>query len=224
MTRASKVCAWIDVSNTFDPLAAAAVGLDLDRLLWVRCGASDVTVERPSQRFCLPEKYLLPPTPKKGVHGGGVGSHPRSEVKGLSDAVGGLLRPGKFRPSLCGTPAQCAPGGEVVSGQLPELPCAQETHHCRKALDSHGAGSPRRRFAPASRRLQRHRSGHGQPCPGVRIAGSVSHVASLPPGGERTQSSILLLTQHSCAKSSAELLLRLQPPAASLRVRAKCRA
>jgi hypothetical protein len=30
-------------------------------------------------------------------------------------------------------------------------------------------------------------------------------------GAERTQSSILLLTQHSCAKSSAELLLRLQP-------------
>jgi recombination protein RecA len=28
---------------------------------------------------------------------------------------------------------------------------------------------------------------------------------------ERTQSSILLLTQHSCAKSSAALLLRLQP-------------
>lgn len=28
---------------------------------------------------------------------------------------------------------------------------------------------------------------------------------------ERIQSSILLLTQHSCAKSSAELLLRLQP-------------
>jgi recombination protein RecA len=31
---------------------------------------------------------------------------------------------------------------------------------------------------------------------------------------ERIQSSILLLTQHSCAKSSAELLLRLQPSAA----------
>jgi hypothetical protein len=28
---------------------------------------------------------------------------------------------------------------------------------------------------------------------------------------ERTQTSILLLTQHSCAKSSVELLLRLQP-------------
>jgi hypothetical protein len=28
---------------------------------------------------------------------------------------------------------------------------------------------------------------------------------------ERTRSSILLLTQHACAKSSAELLLRLQP-------------
>jgi len=30
---------------------------------------------------------------------------------------------------------------------------------------------------------------------------------------ERTQSSILLLTQHPCAKSSAELLLRLHPAA-----------
>lgn len=28
---------------------------------------------------------------------------------------------------------------------------------------------------------------------------------------ERTQSSILLLTQHACAKSSSELLLRLEP-------------
>jgi recombination protein RecA len=31
---------------------------------------------------------------------------------------------------------------------------------------------------------------------------------------ERTQSSILLLTQHPCAKSSAELLLRLHPASA----------
>jgi hypothetical protein len=90
MSRASKLCAWIDVSNTFDPLAAAAVGLDLDRLLWVRCGPSDAAMQRPSQQFCLPEKYLVPPTPKKGLHGGGFGPHPRSEVKGLSEAMGGL--------------------------------------------------------------------------------------------------------------------------------------
>src|SRR5689334_19871294 len=40
MTRANKVCAWIDVSNSFDPQSAAAAGVDLARLLWVRCGVS----------------------------------------------------------------------------------------------------------------------------------------------------------------------------------------
>src|ERR1700694_6269244 len=30
MTQASKVCAWIDVANTFDPVSAAATGLDLE--------------------------------------------------------------------------------------------------------------------------------------------------------------------------------------------------
>src|ERR1700754_4446316 len=38
LTEVGKVCAWIDVSNTFDPASAAAVGADLTKLLWVRCG------------------------------------------------------------------------------------------------------------------------------------------------------------------------------------------
>jgi hypothetical protein len=33
-----EVCALADASDTFDPFSAAAAGLDLDRLLWVRCG------------------------------------------------------------------------------------------------------------------------------------------------------------------------------------------
>jgi len=31
------VCAWIDVGDTLDPESAAALGIDLARLLWVRC-------------------------------------------------------------------------------------------------------------------------------------------------------------------------------------------
>ncbi|HYK37802.1 ATPase domain-containing protein [Alloacidobacterium sp.] len=38
MTKAGKVCAWVDVSNTLHPESAAASGIDLSRLLWVRCG------------------------------------------------------------------------------------------------------------------------------------------------------------------------------------------
>jgi hypothetical protein len=38
-TRREEICALIDVSDAFDPYSAAAAGVDLDRLLWVRCGS-----------------------------------------------------------------------------------------------------------------------------------------------------------------------------------------
>jgi recA bacterial DNA recombination protein len=60
MTQMAKVCAWIDVSNAFDPLSASAAGVDLARLLWVRCGVLQRETKQPSRRFVLPGKYLVP--------------------------------------------------------------------------------------------------------------------------------------------------------------------
>src|SRR5215467_11155218 len=37
-TRRDEYCAVIDASNSLDPHSADAAGIDLDRLLWVRCG------------------------------------------------------------------------------------------------------------------------------------------------------------------------------------------
>ncbi|MES2391221.1 MAG: ATPase domain-containing protein [Acidobacteriota bacterium] len=37
-TQQGKVCAWVDVSDTFCPQMAEAAGVNLERLLWVRCG------------------------------------------------------------------------------------------------------------------------------------------------------------------------------------------
>ena len=91
LTQAGRVCAWIDVSNALDPASAAAAGVDLERLLWVRCGAAKPAAPRAQQRFSLPEKYLTPAPAIKGLHGGGCGGHPRGEVKGLARAVSGLL-------------------------------------------------------------------------------------------------------------------------------------
>lgn len=39
-TNAGQVCAWIDVGNALDPESAAASGVNLRRLLWVRCPAA----------------------------------------------------------------------------------------------------------------------------------------------------------------------------------------
>jgi len=38
ITRRQEVCALIDVTDSFDPASGAAAGVDLKRLLWVRCG------------------------------------------------------------------------------------------------------------------------------------------------------------------------------------------
>src|ERR1700744_2877688 len=100
MTQTEKVCAWIDVSDTLDPESAAALGVDLSRLLWVRCGVQTAFPTRSSTRctFSLSEKYMVAPPTQKGLHGGGFGSHPRNEVKGLSGAVSDLLKPEVFAP------------------------------------------------------------------------------------------------------------------------------
>src|SRR5579863_5240705 len=37
-TRRGEYCALIDASDALDPQSVAAAGIDLDRLLWVRCG------------------------------------------------------------------------------------------------------------------------------------------------------------------------------------------
>jgi hypothetical protein len=94
LTQSTKVCAWIDVSDGLDPESAAATGVELSRLLWVRCGVQNVShvVSASPHAFALPEKYFAPPPIKKGLHGGGFGSHPRDEIKGLSNAISGLFQ------------------------------------------------------------------------------------------------------------------------------------
>src|ERR1700756_4978254 len=99
ITRAGSVGAWVDVGDGLDPESAAAAGVDLSRLLWVRCGVAGKRVAVPCEEgFHLPDKYLIPPPPKKGLHGGGFGPHPRTEVKGLSKAVSEFLRPEAIAP------------------------------------------------------------------------------------------------------------------------------
>ena len=39
-TRHEEICALVDINDMFAPAAAAAAGIDFNRLLWVRCGGS----------------------------------------------------------------------------------------------------------------------------------------------------------------------------------------
>ena len=103
LTREGRVCAWVDVCDALHVESAAAAGVDLSHLLWVRCGVV-VAPKQAGNPFSLPDQYFVPPAVKRGLHGGGFGPHPRNETKGLSDAVGDLLKP--KAEGLFGVPPQ----------------------------------------------------------------------------------------------------------------------
>jgi hypothetical protein len=212
MTQAEKVCAWIDVSDSLDPESAAAAGVGLSHLLWVRCGVP----ESPSQRafnyqFTLPDKYLVPPPVKQGLHGGGFGPHPRNETKGLSEAVGDLLKPEvtaprSTKPQPMRHSERRRSGHDLTVGETTKLRTR--------------AGKPWARIERALSATDFLLQGGGFSAIVLDMAGVAPQYASrvelsiwfrYRAAVERTQASLLLLTQHPCAKSAGELLLRFQP-------------
>jgi hypothetical protein len=66
-TRRGEYCALIDASDALDPHSAAAAGIELDHLLWVRCG------EEPPRR--------LRDTEKKNISNSGVGIRNKKETE-----------------------------------------------------------------------------------------------------------------------------------------------
>ena len=132
MTRSEKVCAWVDVSNVLDPESAAAMGTDLKRLLWVRCGVVSKLAVPPSPKPCKPWLRI-------------------DQALRVSDL---LLQAGGFSAIVLDL-------GSIAPEHASRVPLATWFRYRAAA--------------------------------------------------ERSQASILLLTQYACAKSSAGLVLRLQP-------------
>jgi hypothetical protein len=220
VTRAEKVCAWVDVSNALSPESAAAAGVDLARLLWVRCGVVRSGSVQPSSRkdggFSVPRKYFVPKPVVKGLHGGGMGGHPRGEAKGMDDAVSGLLRP-EVTAARCAEPQRRVRTEREVFEPTPLAQFASSLQ--RRNGGASVSSSPWSRIEQALRvtDLLLQAGGFGAI---VLDMGSLApeHASRIPlatwfryrAAAERTQTSVLLLTQYACSKSSAGLVLRFQ--------------
>jgi recA bacterial DNA recombination protein len=50
-TQRGEICALVDTSDTFDPASAAAAGMEMSRLLWVRCGERYLSHKPPAPAF-----------------------------------------------------------------------------------------------------------------------------------------------------------------------------
>jgi recombination protein RecA len=201
-TREGKVCAWIDVSNAFNPEVAAASGINLASLLWVRCGAIPEAPTSAEVSFQLPKECLTPTPAKKGLYAGGWGAHPRSEVKGLADAMGSLLQAPRSEPRR---PIQQrpvafnihAPSQKIQNAQpvKPWTPLDQALRVTDLLLQAGGFSAIVLDMGSVTPEYSSR----------VPLATWFRYRAT----AERTQSSIILLSQRPCAKSSAGLVLSL---------------
>lgn len=211
ITSAGKVCAWIDASDSFHPASAASVGVDLKRLLWVRCGIQEKVVAQDTRQFTLPAACFATKPVKKGLHGGGHGTHPRSEVKGLSATVDRFLA-NETIAARCAEPiTKQRPNPQTsVSSPLPattavRLPGRRRVYDAvEQALRSTDLLIQTGGFSAIILDL-----GSVPPEVVSRIELSIWHRYRV--AAEQTQSSIVLLSQYPCAKSSSELQLQLLP-------------
>ncbi|WP_263408836.1 DNA recombination/repair protein RecA [Terriglobus tenax] len=211
ITSSGRVCAWIDASDTFNPTAAASVGVDLKRLLWVRCGVKETVAQLETKKFTLPAACFAPKTITKGLHGGGHGTHPRSEAKGLSAAVNRFLNDetvaarcaepiSRARPTSTHFESSLQPA--TTATRVP--PRARAYDAIEQALRSTDLLIQAGGFSAIVLDL-----GGISPEFAARIELSTWHRYRV--AAEQTQSSIVLLSQYPCAKSSSELQLRLHP-------------
>lgn len=213
ITQAGRVAAWIDGSDGLDPESAAAAGVDLTRLLWVRCGVGARHMPTGGETdFRLPEKFLVPAAVKKGLHGGGFGPHPRTEIKGIAGAVGELLRPEALAPRCAEAQPRVKRERETCEPVLPRV--------VPKVNGQARRGKPWARMEQALRVTDLLLQAGGFAAVVLDMGGIAPEFATRVPMAtwfryraavERAQASLLLLAQHSCAKSSAELLLRFEP-------------
>src|ERR1700741_3982789 len=92
-TERQQACAFVDVADSLDPLSLAAAGVDLPRLLWVRCGETEDRGPdiKTSSYFAPAEKEIRntggsDSANKKPmqVHGW---RHPRELMRGVDKAI-----------------------------------------------------------------------------------------------------------------------------------------
>lgn len=87
---ASSACAYVDVSDTLDPLCTAAAGVTLQNLLWIRLAhTADLTAVLNASPLQKTDEVIaeLKKPPSRGF-----GAHPRTETRGMDEALVKMLR------------------------------------------------------------------------------------------------------------------------------------
>lgn len=115
-TRDGQVCAWVDGADGFDPESAKDTGVEMDRLLWVRCGAG---ATRPAAVPAAATRVAVARTRETGTVCGGM--HPRTKAHGMATALGDWLAvPARDSVRMSGKPGTPGAVNRMLAGPAPE--------------------------------------------------------------------------------------------------------
>src|SRR5690242_11353427 len=232
-TERQQACAFVDVSDSLDPLSLAAAGVDLPRLLWIRCGETGdrgPNAKTPSyfagvgKETGKPRGFGAETKKPMQIHGW---RHPRELMRGVENAIPSIVG----KQSVVTESAQihvvprCA--GEQVERDrepprrgfrpprpLPSIPEFNPGHQARSAARN---GRPWKRLEQALKTTDLLLQSGGW---GVVVLdlGEISWVEArridlstwfrFRRAIENTPTILLLLGEEACAKSCASLVLR----------------
>ena len=238
LTEAGRVCAWVDVSDALDPESAAACGVDLERLLWVRCGreAEQLALpgmEKPSGQSEAPRAdartemqvlRLRSPAATSAqddnsfVASAKCGGVAQDESAFLSAAKwGGLAQDDNVFSSVEKFAPRCAePQPRVIRKNTEQVPAAQQLSQTPARRGR--TAKPWSRLDQALRVTDLLLQGGGFSAIVLDMGSVAPEFALRVPlatwyryraAAERTQACVVLLTQRACAKSSAGVVLTL---------------
>jgi recombination protein RecA len=248
LTKDGRACAWVDATDSFDPESAAANGILLPQLLWVRCGTK-VSSGKTDSHTPSNAGYTLPSAASQMHFGGCGGSHPRSEARGLDRAIEDLLHnsteftkqqkigtPGAQNRSFSKKPrSEQAPTDRAITRRKeflmahhePLFPRSREPQHSPPNLNPAAASrsfvrnsQPWQLLEQALRATDLLMNAGGFAAIVLDLGGvSPEHATRIPLAtwfrfravADSSRTSLFLLTQRPCARSSAASVLSLAP-------------
>jgi hypothetical protein len=213
LTNDNRVCAWVDVSDTLHPESAATAGIDLNRLLWIRCGPEAVQLPLPGMSDNTPNASVEKQRPAVRNEGPAIKAQPsftdRNSPPIRHDYLG--HRCCEPVPKVRRSSREVAPL-QPVSGTGSPVPGAPRPLQQRR--------KPWSRLDQALRATDLLLQGGGFSAIVLDLGSIAPEFALRIPlatwfryraAAERTHASVILLTQHPCAKSSAGLVLHCSP-------------
>ena len=219
-TARQETCAFVDVSDSLDPMSLAAAGVDLTRVLWIRCSEHVATVPL-KKNVSLPKQPTIstPIAAREKVKRGAVGwTHPRDSIRGIENTIplvmGNTGRSKKFSWTMDAVkPVASNSGPKLV--EPTEL--ARPKNENRFLRTSSVKNKPWKKLEQALRvtDLLLHAGGWGVV---VFDLGNISWVDArrielstwfrFRRAIENTPTILLLLGEDSCAKSCSSVVLR----------------